>query len=47
MAGAIETIKAGDSIDTRVKKIIVFCLDCPEDQVRQTPFPCTLSTSCP
>jgi hypothetical protein len=33
MAAAIETIRAGDSIDTRVKKIIVFSLDCLEDQV--------------
>ena len=47
MAGAIETIKAGDSIDTRVKKIIVFCLDCSNDQVCQISFPCTLPASCP
>ena len=47
MAGAIETIKAGDSIDTRVKKIMVFCLDCSNDQVCQISFPCTLPASCP
>ena len=47
MTGAIETIKAGDSIDTRVKKIMVFCLDCSNDQVCQISFPCTLPASCP